>query len=125
MTGWLRRLLGHRTPAEAGGPVAPFVPDAPSAGGARARAGGEALWAVVAPEGVGLVEGRPSRPGEGGQGVIARYADGTTASAMRNSDGSVRVLLFRGTEPVPAIPLDGPGPPRFTWAPLSEGESRT
>ena len=30
--------------------------------------------------------------------MVARYSDGTTASAMVNSDGSVRVLFFRGTE---------------------------
>jgi hypothetical protein len=63
------------------------------------------------------VESRPSRTGEGGQGIVARYSDGTTASAMVNSDGSVRVLLFRGTDPIPAVPLDGPGPVSFTWTP--------
>jgi hypothetical protein len=77
----------------------------------------DALWIVVPPEGVRLLESRPSRTGEGGQGVVARYSDGTTASAMVNSDGSVRVLFFRGTESVPAVALAGPGPPRFSWKP--------
>jgi hypothetical protein len=76
-----------------------------------------ALWIVVPPEGVRLLESRPSRTGEGGQGVVARYSDGTTASAMVNSDGSVRVLFFRGTESVPAVAVAGPGPPRFSWRP--------
>jgi hypothetical protein len=80
-----------------------------------ARPAEDVLWEVLPPEGVHLVESRPSRTGEGGAGVVARYSDGTTASAMVNSDGSVRVLLFRGTEIVPAVPVDGPGRRRFTW----------
>jgi hypothetical protein len=81
------------------------------------RSDPDALWIVVPPDGVRLLESRPSRTGEGGQGVVARYSDGTTASAMVNSDGSVRVLFFRGTESVPAVALAGPGPPRFSWKP--------
>jgi hypothetical protein len=81
------------------------------------RSDPEALWIVVPPEGVRLLESRPSRTGEGGQGVVARYSDGTIASAMVNSDGSVRVLFFRGTESVPAVAIAGPGPPRFSWRP--------
>ena len=73
------------------------------------------LWEVIPPPGVRLLESRPSRTGEGGEGLLARYSDGTTASAMVNSDGSVRVLFFRGTEVVPAVPVDGPGRRRFTW----------
>ena len=73
------------------------------------------LWEVIPPPGVSLLESRPSRTGEGGAGLLARYSDGTTASAMVNSDGSVRVLFFRGTEVVPAVPVDGPGRRRFTW----------
>jgi hypothetical protein len=80
-----------------------------------ARRAEDVLWEVLPPEGVHLVERRPSRTGEGGAGVVARYSDGTTASAMVNSDGSVRVLFFRGTEIVPAVPVDGPGRRRFTW----------
>ena len=79
-----------------------------------ARADG-VLWEVIPPPGVRLLESRPSRTGEGGQGLLARYSDGTTASAMVNSDGSVRVLFFRGTEIVPALPVDGSGRRRFTW----------
>src|SRR5919201_64062 len=74
----------------------------------------EALWAVVPPQGVRLVSSRPSKTGEGGRGVVARYSDGTTASAMHNSDGSVSVLFFRGQDTVPAVPVPeaGGGPPR-------------
>ena len=75
----------------------------------------DVLWQVIPPEGVHLLESRPSRTGEGGAGVVARYSDGTTASAMVNSDGSVRVLLFRESEIGPAVPLGGPGRRRFTW----------
>ena len=80
---------------------------------------GEPLQLVVPPEGVRLVEVRRSKTGEGGQGVIARYSDGTTCSAMVNSDGSVTVLFFRGAETLRAIPvLDGTtAPRRFTWSP--------
>ncbi|HVG95523.1 MAG TPA: hypothetical protein VNK05_01325 [Chloroflexota bacterium] len=83
--------------------------------GAESRRAEDALWQVSPPEGVHLLESRPSRTGEGGAGVVARYSDGTTASAMVNSDGSVRVLLFREAEIVPAVPVDGPGRRRFTW----------
>ena len=65
---------------------------------------------VVPPEGVRLLESRPSRTGEGGQGVVARYSDGTTASAMVNSDGSLRVLFFRGTDSSRPWPSPGPAP---------------
>jgi hypothetical protein len=77
-----------------------------------------ALWVICPPAGVRLLSSRPSRTGEGGRGVIARYSDGTTASAMANSDGSLCVLFFRGGEGVPALPLAAAegGPPRFTWA---------
>jgi hypothetical protein len=105
LTDWLRRLLGRPGVAQAtsaGPPGDGPLPD-------------DALWAVVPPRGVRLLGSVPSRTGEGGRGVLARYSDGTTASAMVNSDGSVRVLFFRGTEPVPAVPLDGPGPSRYTW----------
>jgi hypothetical protein len=105
LTDWLRRLLGRPGAARAtaaGPPGDGPLPD-------------DSLWAVVPPRGVRLLGSTPSRTGEGGRGVLARYSDGTTASAMVNSDGSVRVLFFRGTEPVPAVPLDGPGPPRYTW----------
>lgn len=79
----------------------------------------EPLQLVVPPEGVTLVGVRPSKTGEGGQGVIARYSDGTTCSAMVNSDGSVTVLFFRGAEMLPAIlvPNGSAAPRRFTWAP--------
>src|SRR5688500_3165669 len=78
----------------------------------------EPLQLVVPPEGVRLVGVSPSKTGEGGQGVIARYSDGTTCSAMVNSDGSVTVLFFRGAETLPAIPVssDPASPRRFTWA---------
>lgn len=65
------------------------------------------LRLVQPPEGVALLSSTPSKTGEGGQGVIARYSDGTTASAMVNSDGSVTVLFFRNGEMVPAIRVDG------------------
>ena len=72
---------------------------------------------VEPPQGVALLSATPSKTGEGGQGVIGRYSDGTTVSAMVNSDGSVTVLLFRGAETIPAIPLPDEGSPerRFTW----------
>jgi len=77
------------------------------------------LRLVQPPDGVRLLSSTPSRTGEGGQGVVARYSDGTTVSAMVNSDGSVTVLFFRGAEMLPAvpIPLDGgaAGRRRFTW----------
>ena len=72
----------------------------------------EPLQLVVPPEGVKLLEVRRSKTGEGGEGVLARYSDGTTCSAMVNSDGSVTILLFRGTETLPAIPISNR---RFTW----------
>ena len=76
----------------------------------------EPLQLVVPPEGVSLVGVRPSKTGEGGQGVIARYSDGTTCSAMVNSDGSVTILFFRDAETLPAIPIpNGSTPRRFTW----------
>lgn len=84
-------------------------------------AGGPRLWAIEPPEGVKLVSSRASKTGEGGQGVVARYSDGTTASAMLNSDGSICVLFFRDGQNVPAVPVppkDGAvsdGTPRFTW----------
>lgn len=111
---WLRRLLGG-----AGAPE-PAVPEpareAPGDPGPPAGSlAPEVLWAVVPPEGVRLLRSSPSRTGEGGQGVVAYYSDGTTASAMRNSDGSLRVLFFRGTAPLPAVALEGSGPRRFTW----------
>src|SRR5262249_39988387 len=77
------------------------------------------LCEIVPPDGVRLLSSRPSKTGEGGQGVVARYSDGTTASAMVNSDGSVCILFFRGEETVPVVPRDGPGPPRFPWAPAA------
>ena len=79
------------------------------------------LQLVVPPEGVTLLGVRPSKTGEGGQGIVARYSDGTTCSAMVNSDGSVTILLFRGDETVPAVPITAAGSPeapadrRFTW----------
>ena len=75
----------------------------------------EPLQLVVPPHGVSLVDVRRSKTGEGGEGVIARYSDGTTASAMVNSDGSVTILFFRGTETLPALPLPDSTPRRFTW----------
>ncbi len=75
-----------------------------------------ALWVVLPPDGVRLLSSRPSKTGEGGRGVVARYSDGTTASAMVNSDGSVRVLFFRGVDTVPAVAVRGPGGLRFTWS---------
>jgi hypothetical protein len=77
------------------------------------------LQLVVPPDGVTLVGVRPSKTGEGGEGVVARYSDGTTCSAMVNSDGSVTVLFFRGAETLPAIPLAAlpAAPRRFTWRP--------
>ena len=79
----------------------------------------EPLQLVVPPEGVKLVEVRRSKTGEGGEGVLARYSDGTTCSAMVNSDGSVTILFFRGVEMLPAVPLtDGANTSRrFTWPP--------
>ena len=74
----------------------------------------EPLQLVVPPEGVKLLEVRRSKTGEGGEGVLARYSDGTTCSAMVNSDGSLTILFFRGPDTLPAIPV---GPRRFTWAP--------
>jgi hypothetical protein len=81
----------------------------------------DALWMVEPPDGVRLVRSRPARTGEGGRGVVAWYSDGTTASAMVNSDGSICVLFFRDGQTVPAIPADSDGR-RFTWqAGLTEG----
>jgi hypothetical protein len=85
-------------------------------------AGGPMLWAIQPPEGVRLTGSGPSKTGEGGQGVVARYSDGTTASAMVNSDGSVCVLFFRDGQNVPAIrvePANGEASDsiaRFTWS---------
>ncbi len=103
MASWLRRLLGRPTPVSSWGPTADE--DGPS----------DALWVIQPPDGVRLVSSRASRTGEGGQGVVARYSDGTTASAMVNSDGSLLILFFQGSEMVPAVPVTGVGPPRFTW----------
>ncbi len=75
----------------------------------------EALLAIHPPEGVRLVGWRPARTGEGGRGLVARYSDGTTASAMVNSDGSVRVLFFRNGQVIPAVPVAGVEGRRFTW----------
>ena len=80
------------------------------------------LELVVPPEGVTLVGVTPSKTGEGGRGIVARYSDGTTCSAMVNSDGSVTVIFFRGAETLPAIPVVTaptlpPAPRRFTWSP--------
>jgi hypothetical protein len=79
------------------------------------------LQLVVPPEGVTLVGASPSKTGEGGRGITARYSDGTTCSAMVNSDGSVTILFFRGAETLPAIPIAPapslpPAPRRFTWS---------
>jgi hypothetical protein len=107
VAGWLRRLLGRPTPAS----------PSPSPWAAPADADGpsEALWVIQPPDGVRLVSSQASRTGEGGQGIVARYSDGTTASAMVNSDGSLLILFFQGTEMVPAVPVAGVGPPRYTW----------
>jgi hypothetical protein len=71
---------------------------------------------VRPPDGVKLLSATRSKTGEGGQGVIGRYSDGTTVSAMVNSDGSVTVLLFRGSDAIPAVPAgDAMVPCRFTW----------
>ena len=69
------------------------------------------------PEGVQLLSATPSKTGQGGQGVVARYSDGTTASAMLNSDGSLCILLFRGETNVPAVvlPPADDGLLRFSW----------
>jgi hypothetical protein len=77
----------------------------------------EPLRLVQPPDGVKLLSSTPSRTGEGGQGVVARYSDGTTVSAMVNSDGSVTVLFFRGGEMLPAVPvpLAAQGQRRYTW----------
>ena len=42
----------------------------------------EPLQLVVPPEGVRFVDVRRSKTGEGGEGVLARYSDGTTCSAV-------------------------------------------
>jgi hypothetical protein len=86
----------------------------------------DALWMVEPPDGVRLVRSRPARTGEGGRGVVAWYSDGTTASAMVNSDGSICVLFFRDGQTVPAIAADGDGR-RFTWqaGPASGGRCQT
>ena len=79
----------------------------------------EPLHLVQPPDGVKLLSTTPSRTGEGGQGVVARYSDGTTVSAMLNSDGSVTVLVFRAGQMLPAIPIPldagATGQRRFTW----------
>jgi hypothetical protein len=75
----------------------------------------DVLWAVTPPEGVRLRSSRPARTGQGGQGLVARYSDGTTAMALLNSDGSLSVLFFRRGEIVPAVPLGDPAGRRFTW----------
>jgi hypothetical protein len=72
---------------------------------------------VVPPDGVRLDTYQRAKTGQGGRGVVARYSDGTTASVMVNSDGSVRILLFRAEEGVPAVALpaaDG-GLTQYTW----------
>jgi hypothetical protein len=91
--------------------------DAPSGPPRGPGGASEVLQLVQPPEGVRLVGQTPSRTGEGGQGIVARYSDGTTVSAMVNSDGSVTVLFFRGGEMLPAIPLADAADPhrRFTW----------
>ncbi|HEX2034515.1 MAG TPA: hypothetical protein VHS99_10050 [Chloroflexota bacterium] len=109
MWDWLRWLLAVvEAPlawrASAAAPVGPPAPVEPPP---------DSLWLIVPPTGVRLLSSRPSRTGEGGQGIVARYSDGTTASAMVNSDGSVCVLFFRAGEPVPAIAL---GAGQFTWS---------
>jgi hypothetical protein len=71
------------------------------------------LWAIQPPEGVKLISSSPSRTGEGGQGILARYSDGTTASAMVNSDGSVRVLFLRDGDVVPAVRVGNAR--TYTW----------
>jgi hypothetical protein len=81
------------------------------------EAGLPALWSIQPPDGVRLVRSHPAKTGEGGRGLVAYYSDGTTASAMRNSDGSMTILLFRKGESVPAVPLETEGPQvRFTWS---------
>ena len=112
MIEWLRRRLRPAT--------SPPPPEAaPRAAGWDTHDTGNldagALWAVVPPEGVRLVSSSPSKTGQGGRGVIARYSDGTAVSAMLNSDGSICVLFFRGGQGIPAV-LAGHGPvPCFTW----------
>ncbi len=76
------------------------------------------LGLVAPPEGVKLTGTRPSRTGEGGRGVLASYSDGTSVSAMVNSDGSVCILMIRKGEVIPARQLPahaGEGVPRFSW----------
>ena len=102
MVGWLRALRRWRAPAESD------------------TVAGDPLWVIVPPQGVRLLSSRRSRTGEGGQGVVARYSDGTTASAMLNTDGSLRVIFFRDGQSVPAVelPSGAESPParrRFTW----------
>jgi|GEM_PF-6380062 hypothetical protein len=104
--GWMRRIALRLVRQE------PALPPAPGELGGPA---GEALLAIHPPEGVRLVGWRPAKTGEGGRGLVARYSDGTTASAMVNSDGSVRVLFFRDGQVLPAIPLAGEPGRRFTW----------
>jgi hypothetical protein len=106
---WLRRLA---QPPPSGG-VSDAPPTAANAAATDALPE-DTLWAIVPPAGVKLVRSRPSKTGEGGRGVLAWYSDGTTASAMLNSDGSVRVLFFRDGLVVPAALVDG-DPRRFTW----------
>ena len=90
-------------------------------GGDRELVPEQLLGLVAPPEGVRLVGTRPSRTGEGGRGVLARYSDGTSVSAMVNSDGSLCILLFRDGQAVPAAlatdTANGDAP-RFTWRPV-------
>jgi hypothetical protein len=92
-------------------------PSQPESAAPVAPAAEQLLGLVAPPEGVRLVGTRPSRTGQGGHGVLARYSDGTTVSAMVNSDGSLCILFFRGEEPVPArrLPAGAGDLARFTW----------
>lgn len=107
MTRWLRRVLYR------GGASASAHPGQ----GAEVPESADTLWSIVPPDGVKLVSRRPSKTGQGGRGVVARYSDGTTASAMVNSDGSVTILFFRDGANVPAIPVRGGAREgmRFSW----------
>ena len=104
---FFRRLVHGQAPSATGGEIDDELDGV----------AGDPLWIVVPPDGVRLDTCRRAKTGQGGRGVLARYSDGTTASVMVNSDGSVRVLLFRAEQGVPAVALpsaDG-GLTRYTW----------
>ena len=70
------------------------------------------LQLVVPPEGVTLVGARPSKTGEGGQGLTPDTG-WHHMSAMVTLGGSVTVLVFLCAVTLPAVPLAA-SPPCFT-----------